>query len=119
MFVKKVVFFGIVVFLCFVINNLFQSLSVTWQKKDLVVKTKTELAKEKKKGEDLRKKIALVKRPDFTEAEARNKLFLVKPGEQVVMLPKGSLGTAPGKPAPQDTRPNWRKWWELFFTTTP
>lgn len=119
MSVKTVVFFSVVVILCFIINNLLQSIYATWQKKELVTKTKVELVKEKKEGDELRRKMVFVKRPEFTEEQARNKLFLVKPGEEIVVISKGTLHNVSPQSVLKDTRPNWRKWWDLFFTTTP
>ncbi len=119
MYVKKVFYFAIIIILLIIINNLAQSLYGVWQKKDLIVQTKARLDKEKKENEELKKKVGNASRPGFVEEEARNKLFLVRPGEEVVLIPSGALGKTPPKPATQDTRPNWRKWWEVFFTTAP
>ncbi len=59
---------------------------------------------------------------DAVEREARLKLNLRKPGEQVVVVqgaagheeaaPDGAAG-GPSAPAPDE--PNYRKWWRYFF----
>jgi hypothetical protein len=57
-----------------------------------------------------------VKKPGFVEEEARNKLFLAKPGEGIVIIPTDVLSTTSSKTKKAlDSRPNWQKWWELFF----
>ena len=75
-----------------------------------------ELDRQTKDNLELKSKLKGVKKPQFVEEEARNKLFLAKPGEGVVLIPSGSLKQdSQPKFAPRDTRPNWQKWWELFF----
>ena len=80
-----------------------------------MVRAKQDLEKEKQENTSLKKKLTEVKNPQFIEEEARNKLFLAKPGEQIVLLPteKKTLGSQSAKK--QDSRPNWQKWWDIFF----
>lgn len=114
--IKKIVFFVILIASVIIINNLVQSIYTLWQKKNLVVKAQLELEKEKKENQELKEKLAQVKQPQFIEKEARNKLFLAKPGEGVIVIPTGAIKPSPSiQQKPKDTRPNWQKWWETFF----
>lgn len=74
---------------------------------------KKKLATEQKKNQYLKERLYYVKTDNFVEEEAQNKLGLLRPGEYFVIAPT---------PAPNqseaiviDDRPNWKKWWELFF----
>ncbi len=114
--VKKIVFFIILIASVIIINNLVHSIYTLWQKKNLVVKAQLELEKEKQENQELKRKLAQVKQPQFVEKEARNKLFLAKPGEGVIVIPTGAIKPSQStQPKPKDTRPNWQKWWETFF----
>jgi len=113
--IKKIVFFGIILASIFIINSFLHSIYNLWQKNDLVVKEKQDLAKEQKENKELKKKLAQVQKPQFVEEEARNKLFLAKPGEGIIMLPSDSQKKSVSDKKPQDTRANWQKWWDVFF----
>jgi cell division protein FtsB len=114
---KKIVFFGILIISLFIINNLSHSIYSLWQKRQLVTDAKLEVDKEKQRNLELKNKLNQIKRPQFIEEEARNKLFLSKPGEQILVISEKDLAeaTASVKPKPRDTRPNWKKWWDMFF----
>jgi hypothetical protein len=76
----------------------------------------SELEKEKKENQTLKKKLAESKKTQFVEEEARNKLFLAKPGEGVLVIPSQYLhASSSGVKKIADTRPNWQKWWDTFF----
>lgn len=85
----KTILFIIGVIVCLVIINvLARSIYDTWRKKDLVVKAKTNLAQEKEENRKLKLQLSMVNDPNFVEKEARDKLFLVKPGESGVIVPQ-------------------------------
>lgn len=111
---KKIAFFSIVLVLLLTINNLIHSIYATWQKQDLIIQAQQNLTAEKEENSKLKKNIAQVNKPQFIESEARDKLLLAKPGENIVILPKNQLSISPSPTKPQDTRPNWKKWWDLF-----
>lgn len=114
--IKKIGFFVILIASLFVINSFIHSIYNLWQKNDLLVKAKQNLAREKEYNMKLKSQLEEVKKPEFVEEEARNKLFLAKPGEQVVLIPDDVLAASvEGKKKEVDTRQNWQKWWELFF----
>jgi len=113
---KKIAFLIIIIISVIIINNLVQSIISLSNKKHLVTDAKTELERQQKENQELKGKLAQIKKPQFFEAEARNKLFLGKPGEGVIVISKDELeASASSKPIPQDTRPNWKKWWDVFF----
>jgi cell division protein FtsB len=67
---------------------LLESISTLWHKRDLIVQTQPELDKEKSLQTMLSKQsLAQAKDPLYLEQQARNKLFLIKPGEQEVVIP--------------------------------
>lgn len=100
----------------FIINNMGHSIYTLWQKHDLVTKTENELDKEKSQHAKLERQLRTVQDPQFVEEEARNKLFLVKPNEQVIVLPSETVSTTPSPtPTPDIIQPNWQQWKELFF----
>ncbi|HEX8931837.1 MAG TPA: septum formation initiator family protein [Patescibacteria group bacterium] len=115
MYLKKIVFFSIIIISLFIINSFLNSIYSLWQKNDLVVKARQDLEKEKKENGALKSKLSEVKNPQFVEEEARDKLFLAKPGETIVFLPAASKDLASQNVKKQDSRPNWRKWWDVFF----
>ncbi len=113
---KKIAFFIILVISLIIINNLVQSIYSLSQKQHLVSNARLELDREKKKNQELKDKLKTVDNPQFLEQEARNKLFLGKSGEGVILIPKDALvASNSGKPKIVDTRPNWKKWWDVLF----
>ena len=113
---KKIIFFVILAISILVINNLIRSIFTLWQKHDLVTLAQKELARQKQENQRLKSQLSYVKSKEFIEEQARNKLFLVKPGEQEVLIPEDLIrGTS--TPSAQKTKddPNWKKWLKLFF----
>lgn len=88
---KKIVFIIIIIVSLVIINNLVRSIVNLWQKQELVGMTQEELEREKKLHGNLQEQYKTVKENDFVEKEARNKLFLVQPGEEVVVLPNSQI----------------------------
>ena len=113
---KKIAFWSVFIFLLFIINNLLHSILSFSQKENLIVKKQQELTKQKKENTILKQQLAQAKMPQFVEEQARDKLFLTKPGEGVLVIPTPRVSTTPrvvtqgGK-----TIPNWLQWWRLFF----
>lgn len=92
-----------------------QSIYNLLQKQDLVTMASAELVKEKNEYEKLKDQLEKVKRVDFIEEEARNKLFMVQPGEQLVLVPQEVL-QASQKVEDQENPdlPYWQQWLNLF-----
>lgn len=111
---KKVFFILAIVTGVIIINNLARSVYDIWKKKDLVISAQEELEAQKRENERLKTQLKQAQDPKFIEEEARNKLLLVKPGEEHVIIPQ-DLATSEASLIKKDTRPNWKKWWEYFF----
>jgi len=71
-----------------------------------------ELEAVKKQNQELKERLNEVKKPEFIEREAREKLGLGKPGESIVIMPKITIMPEKKKEKPLA---NWEKWWRLFF----
>lgn len=112
---KKVLFLVVIVLSVIIINSLVRSIYDLWKKQDLVVRAKIELEKQKEENQRLKSQLSMVGNDEFIEKEARNKLFLVKPGEQEVIIPKELLDASKSAKPKIDNTPNWKKWWNLFF----
>ncbi len=113
---KKIAFFAVIFISAIIINNLVHSIYTLWQKKAVISQAQQELGKVQKRNQDLKSKLSLVNKPQFVEEQARNKLFLVKPGEGIIVIPSQYLqASSSATPAPPDIRPNWKKWWDVFF----
>ena len=80
------------------------------------MRAKEDIQKQETENKEFKKKLEMVKKPQFFEEEARNKLFLAKPGEGIIVLPEDVLNSSmSGKKESQDNRQNWQKWWDMFF----
>lgn len=109
---KKIIFIIIVVILLFIINGLVRSLLDIWQKKDFITQAQKELSFQKQENQRLKSALSYSQTQEFIEKQARDKLFMVKAGEQKVLVPQESENSEEVK---EDNSPNWKKWWNLFF----
>lgn len=94
-----------------------RSVYQNWQTNQEIKKLKIEIETLQVENQNLQNLIAYYQTQSFKEKEARRKLGLVKPGENVVIISKEP---PPSKtPAPSTTeepqKPNYRLWWEFFF----
>jgi cell division protein FtsB len=113
---KKVVYLLILIVSLFIINNLIRSIFSLWQKHDLIGEAQKELQQEKNENQRLQDQLDRVKRAEFVEEEARNKLFMVKPGEKVVIMGNTPSSADQKRSASKVVSiPTWRQWWNLFF----
>ena len=96
----------------------------TWQQYDLkdnISQTQTKIDQEKKENLDLKNTLASFSSVSFLEKQARYRLNLKKPNEQVVFLPKSDLSPEPENSSSDSIvvelseRPNWQKWLDYFF----
>lgn len=109
---KKVLFIITVVILIVIVNNLVHSIYDIWQKKDFVTQAEKILSFQKQQNQKLKSELSYSQTSEFIEKEARDKLFMVKKGEQRVLLSKGSEEAVKEK---KDNDPNWKQWLGLFF----
>jgi cell division protein FtsB len=113
---KRIIFILLLIFFVFIIQNLFHSIYSLWQKQELLVNAKNELEKEQRTNQSLRQQIDSVKQPSFIEEQARDKLLLIKPGEQMVIIPKSLIvSEEETKKSSVNKKPNWQQWRELFL----
>lgn len=68
----------------------------------------------KSQNEQLRRELEYKKSERFLEEEIRNKLGLVKPGEEVVLLPLEEAQNQETRIKKKEEQ-NYIKWWKLFF----
>lgn len=111
--IKTVLFIVAVIISLIIINVLARSIYDTWQKKDLVVKAKTNLIQEKEENRKLKLQLSMAKNPEFVEKEARDKLFMVKPGESGVIIPQELVKEKKDKEV--KIVPNYRQWINLLL----
>ena len=111
---KKAGFILIVLILLFIINGLAHSIYDLWHKQDLVTSAQKQLSEEKLQNQKLKAGLSYVKTRQFIEEQAHDKLFLVKPGEQEVLISKTLQNQNQVQKQAQNT-PNWQKWFQLFF----
>lgn len=109
---KKIFFFIAIVICILLINTLLRSIYDLWSKQDLVVTAENDLKREKRENEKLKQQLVLVSDENFVETEARNKLFMVRPGESGVIVPEGLIQKKEKKEV--ENIPNWQKWINLF-----
>ena len=113
---KKFILGAIIIVCLVIINNLARSIYGLWQKQELVVAAEKELEREKKMHQDLKKQAEVVRDPDYIEEVARDKLFLAKPKEQVVVVPEVQSAKDEAFPKAEKivTTSNWKLWAMLF-----
>lgn len=111
---KKAIFIVIVIVLLLIINSLVRSIFDLTTKRDLLTKAQKELEVEKVKNQKLKAELTFVKTEQFIEETAHNKLFLVKPGEQQVLISKDLILKTQDQNK-KENLPNWQKWFNLFF----
>lgn len=109
---KKILFTTTVIVLLLIINNLVHSILEVWQKKDFVSEAEKELSFQKQENQKLKSELSYSKTSEFIEKEARDKLFMVKKGEQRVLISKGGEELSEQE---KTNIPNWKQWWNLFF----
>jgi cell division protein FtsB len=111
---KKAVYIVIVIVLLLMINGLFHSIYDIWHKQDLLTSAQKELDREKLMNQKLKGELSYAQTPQFLEEQAHNKLFLVKPGEQQVLISQTLKNQNQAQKQDQNV-PNWQKWLQLFF----
>lgn len=111
---KKVVYIVTVIVLLLMINGLLHSIYDIWHKQDLLTSAQKQLDREKLVNQKLKGELSFAQTPQFLEEQAHNKLFLVKPGEQEVLISPGLMNKNQAQKQNNNT-PNWQLWLNLFF----
>lgn len=110
---KGIISFVTIIILAIIAVNIAFSIVALWSKKDVLTQTRLELQKEEAQHAKLQTQWQQVNSPDFIEQQARDKLFLSKPGEAVVLFPTASASGSVTQNAAN--KPILQQWWELFF----
>lgn len=110
---KRILFFITIGLLIIIIINLSISLVSLWGKRDLLTNTQNQLTRAVREKGDLEAKIKKTSDPAFVEEQARDKLFLGKPGDVLVLIPTASPSAMEKENT--DTTSIWQYWWKLFF----
>lgn len=115
-FQTRVVQGGIIVVSLVVAAGVFRSVGTIWEKRGIVAERKAVLKAEQDKQASLERQLREATSAAFIERTAREKLGLVKPEEQVVIMdrthpPAGGLND----PKTIQEFPSWKQWWKLFF----
>jgi len=113
---RRIIFFAVVIGLILVINNQVRSIYDLWQKKDLVLNAQKELEYLGEENKKLESELSYAQTDEFIEKTARDKLLFVKEGEDQVLIPDEVINNV--KVEDQEVKqekPNWKKWWEVFF----
>jgi len=106
-----IIFLGVILIGKFT-KDLRRLLSATQQ----IKKAEERVAKLEEQRKQLSEKYQYYQTPEFIEEEARNKLNMAKPGETIVILPNNLNELLNHRQKFQENSlPNWRKWWKLFF----
>ena len=109
---KNIIFIKIIAILLLIINDLVRSMFDIWHKKDYITQAQKELSFQKQENQRLKSALSYSKTQEFMEKQARDKLFMVKNGEQEVLIQQNEGSQSLSE---QDNDPNWRRWWKLFF----
>lgn len=112
---KKIVYILVVIVCLFVINSILRSIIDIWQKQDLLIATKKELAQVKEQNAKLKKKEKQVQDPIFFEEQARDKLFFVKSDERLVLMARSIASSDAGSTVQVVVKtPIYIQWIDLF-----
>ncbi len=83
----------------------------------MLIVAQKQLSVEEKTNIRLKAELSAAKNPSYVESQARNNLFMVKPGEHEVLLP-GQQESFEAQPETIILLPNWQQWVNLFFPNT-
>lgn len=111
-YVKKGAMFLILVVLIFLIRSLTLSIISMYDRSQILKDLKAQETQKKREQAYLSQKLYFAKTDMFVEDEARQKLGLVRSGEQIVVDQKIGLTRPKSEP---EVLPNWQRWWNLFF----
>lgn len=104
---KKILFLIIIILFIVYIVQSTNELYGLWKKQGLLVQAKLNLQKAHQEHEKLLRQLSIASQPGFVEEQARNKLFLIKPGEYHVLLEPENKTTVNVTVKPL---PNWKQW---------
>lgn len=113
---KRILFILTILISIFIINNLVRSIYSLWNKQDVLVSEQKQISLAKKKNQQLKQQLSHVQDQQFVEEEARDKLMLVKPNEEIVLVPTTIIKISEVRKAAQiASEPHWKQWIALFL----
>src|SRR5258708_3481022 len=112
---KRILFIIFIVISFVIIYNFSSSIYKLLSKKNVLIQAESELKKAQMQNGNLKNQLSHVKNPQFVEEQARDRLFLVKPGENTVVIPQNLLPIPISTKKLAITTPNWQKWVKLFI----
>lgn len=100
-----------------IIYNLVGTIVAALKSEERFAKSIDALSRLQIQNQELKKKLAQVKKPEFLEQQTRDQLGLSKPGETVVVIPAEKIDQVLGlnKKLEEARLPNWLGWWKVFF----
>ncbi|MCL5010499.1 MAG: septum formation initiator family protein [Patescibacteria group bacterium] len=112
---KKIAFFTVTIISLMIIKNLVFSIYNLLQKENFIKTAKQELTYQAARNRQLKDNLKNAQSKSFIEKEARDKLLLVKPGEQDILISRRLLGVSALDNKKKKHIPNWKAWLDLFF----
>lgn len=112
---KKILFFASLILSLVIIVNLITSIYTLWHKQDVLFLAQKQLQQEQKEHQKLQQEFHSVNSSAFVEEEARNKLFMTKPGEEEILIASPTSTPTHSQITIGDTRPYWQQWISVFF----
>lgn len=94
------------------IINLLRSIYDVVQRGHIVKDTTEQLASVRKEHAELTAEYERVNSPYFIEEQARDKLNMARPGEDVIIVP--TIPAPTPTPTPEPPLANWEQWREAF-----
>lgn len=85
-----------------------------WHRRDLVINRQKDLTRITTENQALKRQLDETKSESYVERIARDKLGLVKDGENIILLPQSNRKDTKGGIV-FDYSHTWQKWWKLFF----
>jgi len=122
-FLIKIFFIIILSVIVFVATATYRELQKKKQVQDEINKLQDEAERISRENLQIQEKINYFQTSDYKEKEAKDKLNLQSPDENVVVIKpsiipeisKTELAAEPVKPATKENIPNPKKWWDYLF----
>jgi len=100
----------------YLIISLSRNILTLVKKGEEIKKQNLKVSELKEKNKELKTRLEYVSSEEFIEKEAREKLGMAKPGEEILVLPENVLEKNKTKDKENEEElPNFKKWWRLFF----
>lgn len=113
---KRILFFTVTAIAILSMVHSVESVYSLWQKRDIILQMQKQVQSDQEENKKLKQQLQETSQSGFVEEEARNKLFMVKPGEKMVLIPSSLIASSSGgMSVPSGSVSSWQQWWNLFF----